>query len=90
MNNGSLYAPFPRCGACEGNSNGRIVRHCLVRLVMKLVVAQFCEAKDHEIINEGAAECERSENVMQFLRHHQLAMSLPPRSQSFGRCIAAQ
>ena len=45
-------------------------------LVMKLVVAQFCEAKDHEIINEGA-ECERSENVMQFSQHHQLASYEP-------------
>ena len=42
----------------ERNSNGRIVRHCLVRLAMKLVAAQFCWAKDHEIINEGA-ECVR-------------------------------
>ena len=33
---------------------------------MKLIVAQFCGAKDHEIINEGA-ECEQSENAMQFL-----------------------
>ena len=51
-----LYAPSSRCGACKGNSNGRIVRHRLVRLAMKLIVAQFCGAKDHEIINEGA-EC---------------------------------
>ena len=36
-----------------------------VWLAMKLVVAQFCRTKDHEIINEGA-ECERSENAMQF------------------------
>ena len=32
----------------RGNTNGRIVRHCLVRLAMKLVVARFCRAKDHE------------------------------------------
>ena len=38
--------------------NGRIVRHCLVRLVMKLVLAQFCMEKDHEIMNEGT-ECVR-------------------------------
>ena len=60
-----------------------------MQLAMKLVVAQFCRAKDHEIINEGT-ECEKSENVMQFLHHHQLAMSLPPCSQSLGRCIAGQ
>ena len=36
-----------------------------IRLAMKLVVAQFCRTKDHEIINEDA-ECERSENAMQF------------------------
>ena len=50
-------------------SNGRIVRHRLVRLVMKLVVAQFCRAKDHEIINEGA-EYVWSENAMQFSHYH--------------------
>ena len=85
----SLYAPFPRCGVHEGNSNGRIVYHSLMRLAMKIVVAQFCGAKDHEIINESAA-CEQSENTMQFLHHHQLATSLPPRSQLLGRCIAGQ
>ena len=83
------YAPFSRCGVCKGNSNGRIVRHWLAQLAMKLVVAQFCRPKNHEIINEGA-ECERSENAMQFLHHHQLAMSLPPHSQSLFRCIAGQ
>ena len=41
----------------------------LVWLAMKLVVTQFCRAKDHEIINEGA-ECVRSENEMQFSHHH--------------------
>ena len=90
MNNGNqcrLYTSFSRCGAREGNSNGRIVYHRLVRLAMKLVVAQFCGAKDHEITNEGA-ECERSENMMQFLRYHQLDTSLPPRSQSLGWYIA--
>ena len=38
----------------SNGSNGRIVRHRLVRLAMKLVVAQFCRTKDP--INEGA-EC---------------------------------
>ena len=47
---------MPPCRARDGNSNGRIVRHRLVQLAMKLLVAQFCRAKDHEIINEGA-EC---------------------------------
>ena len=69
--------PLLSCAAHEGNSHSRIVRHRLMRLAMKLVVARFCRAKDHEIINEGA-ECEWSENTMQFLHHHQLAMSLPP------------
>ena len=57
-----VYTP---CFPCKGNSNGGIVRHLLVWLVMKLTVAQFCTAMDHKIINEGA-ECVRSENAMQF------------------------
>ena len=48
----------------EGNSNGRIVRHRLMRLAIKHVVAQFCRTKDHEIINEGAVCVVR--NAMQF------------------------
>ena len=56
-------------------------------LAMKLVVAQFCRAKDHEITNDSA-ECERSVNAMQFSHHHKLDTSLPLRSQSLGRCIA--
>ena len=47
-----------------------------MRLAMKLDVAQFCRAKDHKIINEGA-ECVQSENAMQFLHHHQLASYEP-------------
>ena len=42
-----------------------------MQLAMKLVVAQFCRAKDQEIINEGA-ECVWSENAMQFSHYHQL------------------
>ena len=70
-----IYKPpsFPHCVACKGNSNGRIVRHRLVQLAMKLVVARFCRAKVHE---EGA-ECEWSENVMQLSHHHQLASYEP-------------
>ena len=79
-----VYAPFPCYGVCEGNSNGGIVRHRLVRRAMKLVVAQFCRAKDHEIIN-GGTECVQSENMMQFLHHHPgIATSLPPCSQLLG------
>ena len=73
----------------EGNSNGRIVRHRLVQLAMKLVVAHFCRAKDHEIVIEGAM-CVWSENAMQFSHHHQLATSLPPQNQSLGWSIAGQ
>ena len=51
--------------AHEGNSNGRIVRHRLVWLAIKLVVAQFYRTKDHEIINEGV-ECVRSETRCSF------------------------
>ena len=76
---------FPCCGAHEGNSNGKIVHHRLVRLAMKHIVAQFCRAKDHEIFNEGT-ECVRLENVMQFLHNHQLDTSLPPHSQSLSQC----
>ena len=47
LNNGN-YAPIPHCGARDGNSNGRIVCYCLVRLAMKLVVAQFCMALDYQ------------------------------------------
>ena len=65
------------------------VCHRLMRLAMKLIVAQFCRAKDHETINEGT-EYARSENAMQFSHHHQLPMSLPPCSQSLCRCIAGQ
>ena len=36
-----------------------------MRLAMKLVLAQFCRAKENEIINEGA-ECEPSEDATQF------------------------
>ena len=50
-----------------------IIRHRLVRLAMKLVVAHFCRAKDHEIIKEGA-ECVRSENAMQFSHHEHAAV----------------
>ena len=60
-----------------------------MRLAMKLIVAQFCRAKDHEIINEGA-ECEWSENVMQFSHDHKLDTSLLPHSQSLGRCLVGQ
>ena len=70
-------------------SNGKNVCHRLVRFAMKLVVAQFCRAKDHEIINEGT-ERVWSENAMQLSYHHQLAMSLPPYSQSLGWCITGQ
>ena len=78
-----ISLPFPRCGAREGNSNDRIICHRLVRLAMKLVVAQFWRAKENEIINEGA-ECELSENAMLFSHHHKLATSLPPH-QSLGQ-----
>ena len=80
---------FPRCGAHEGNSNGKIVRHRLMRLALKLIVAQFCRAKDHEIVNEGT-ERVQSENPMQFSHNHQLATSLLPHSQLLGRCITGQ
>ena len=38
-------------------------------IAMKLIVAQFCRAKGHEIISEGT-ECVWSENAMQFSHHH--------------------
>ena len=60
-----------------------------MQLAMKLVVAQFCRAKDHENIIEGT-ECVQSENAMQFLHHHQLVTNLPLRSQLLGQCIAGQ
>ena len=40
--------PFLAVERARGNSNARIVRHRLVRFAMKLVVAQFRRAKDHE------------------------------------------
>ena len=40
--------PFLTVECASGNSNGRIVHHRLMWLAMKLVVAQFCRAKDHE------------------------------------------
>ena len=44
--------PFLAVEHARGNSNGRIVRHCLMPLAMKLVVAQFFRAKDHESMKE--------------------------------------
>ena len=39
----------------RGNSNGRIVCDHLVGLAMKVVVAQFCRAKDLEsIVGDGS------------------------------------
>ena len=40
--------PFLAVEHTRGNSKGRFVHHCLVRLAMKLLVAQFCRAMDHE------------------------------------------
>ena len=51
--------------------------------------AHFRRANDHEIIDEGA-ECERSENAMQFLHHHQLDTNQLLRSLLLGRCIAGR
>ena len=90
MNNGNqsrLYARFlavehARETAMDCPSPSRVACD-------EVLVAQFCRAKDHEIINDGA-ECEWSENVMQFLHHYQLDTSKPPRSQSLGWCIAGQ
>ena len=44
--------PFLAVEHARGNSNGRIVHHRLMRLAMKLVVAQFCRTKDHESMKE--------------------------------------
>ena len=44
-----VYTPsFLAVECARENSNGRIVRHRLVQLAMKLVVVQFCREKDHE------------------------------------------
>ena len=40
--------PFLAEERARGNSNGKIVRHRLAWLAMKLVVAQFCRVMDHE------------------------------------------
>ena len=85
----SFTRPLSSLWSMRGKQQGRIACHRLMRLAMKLVVAQFSRAKDHEIINEGI-ECLWSENAMQFLHHHQLATNLQPCSQSHGRCIASQ
>ena len=77
-------APFLAVEHARERAMAEIVCHGLVRLAMKLVVAQFCGVKDHEIINEDA-ECVQSENAMQSLHHHQLATSLPLHSQSLGK-----
>ena len=45
----SVYTPpFLTVDRARGNSNGRIVHHPLIQLVMKLVVTQFCRAKNDE------------------------------------------
>ena len=48
--------PFLTVEHARGDSNGRIVRHRLMWLVMKLIVAQFCRAKDHESM-KGQSMC---------------------------------
>ena len=81
--------PFLRCGACEGIETAMTELSVTVSSRVKVIVAQLCRATDHEIINEGA-ECERSENAMQFLYHRQLDRSLPFSRQLLGWCIAGQ
>ena len=55
-----IYTPLSSLWSARGKQQW-VVHHHLVRLAMKLVVAQFCRAMDHEIISEGA-DCEWSEN----------------------------
>ena len=76
MNNGN-QSRFFTVECARGNSNGKIVRHRVVWLAMKFVVALFCMAKDHEAMK---AQSVWSENTMQFLHHHQLATRLLPHS----------
>ena len=40
--------PFLAVECARGNSNGRNVHHRFMQLAMKLVVVQFCRAKDCE------------------------------------------
>ena len=43
-----VYMPTILAVECvRENSNGRIVRHCLVRLAMKLVVAQYYSSENN-------------------------------------------
>ena len=55
--------PFLTVEHARGNSNGRIVRHHLVWLAMKLVVAQFCRAKDHEAMKVQSVCCQKRDAV---------------------------
>ena len=59
----SFIRPFSCCGAREGNNNDRIVCHRLVRLAIKLIVAQLCRTKDHEIINEATVCSQKRDAV---------------------------
>ena len=70
-----VYIPPFLAVECVRETDDRLVCHHLIRLAKNLVVAQFCRAKDYEIINESA-ECVWSENVMQFLYHHQLPLQV--------------
>ena len=49
-------SPFLAVERARGNSNGRIVLHHLMWLAMKLIVAHFCRAKDHESM-KGQSMC---------------------------------
>ena len=80
--------PFLAVERERGNSNGRIVRHRLMRLAMKLVVANFCRAKDHESIKAQTVCGQTERNAV--LTPTPATTSLPPSSQSLCRCIAGQ
>ena len=81
--------PFLVKEHAKGNSNGRIVRHPLMRLAMKLVVAQFCMAK---IMNEWrcrvCAVRKRDVVITQPPASYEPAQA--PCSQLLCQCIAGQ
>ena len=62
--------PFLAVGRVRGTAMAElsVTISCGLQL-SSYVVAQFCRAKDHEIISEGT-KCERSENAVQFSHYH--------------------
>ena len=85
-NSSRLYTPFSHCGECVGNTNGRIVSVSPCRAAWD-VVTQFCRGKIMSQWRCGVCAVRKRDAA---LPPPAIATNLPPRIQSFGRCIAGQ